>query len=160
MPTSLSIYHLVYVSEASAPLSVEELQGLLRQARAYNQDHRITGLLFHSKGQPATSSYGTFLQVLEGEETAVRKVLARVSRDPRNTNVQVLIEGPVQQRMFPDWAMGFMAVIPSDMENLTGYINPSEARFLLPRARAISPELHQLMQSMLAEYPAWPYPFA
>jgi hypothetical protein len=151
------IYHLVYSSEASAPMSVEELQGLLRQARAYNQDHRLTGMLFYSEGQPGTSSPGSFFQVLEGEEEIVRELVARIGRDSRHTNLQILIEAAAPQRMFPDWSMGFVSVIPPDMEALTGYVDPRKPRFLLPRAHAISPELLALMQSLLADYPPWPY---
>ena len=139
-------------------MSVEELQALLRPARTFNQDHRLTGLLFYSQGLPGTSSPGNFFQVLEGEEAEVRAMVASIRRDPRNTNLQVLIEGTTAERMFPDWSMGFVAVIPPDMEALTGYVNPSKPRFLLPRAHAISPELRQLMQSLLADYPSWPYP--
>jgi hypothetical protein len=154
------VYHLVYSSEASAPMSVEKLQVLLRQARAFNQDHRLTGILFYSEGQPGTSGPGSFFQVLEGEETMVRELVKRIAHDPRNTNLQVLIEGPTPQRMFPDWSMGFVSVIPPDMDALTGYVDPRQPRFLLPRAHAISPELLALMQSLLADYPTWPYPSA
>ncbi len=139
-------------------MSVEELQALLRPARAFNQSHRLTGMLFYSQGLPGTSSPGSFFQVLEGEETAVRAMVASVRRDPRSTNLQVLIEGLTEQRLFPDWSMGFVMVIPPDMDALTGYVDPEKPRFLLPRAPDISPELRQLMQSLVAEYPAWPYP--
>jgi hypothetical protein len=152
------IYNLVYSSEASAPMSVEELQALLRQARAHNQEQRVTGMLFYSEGQPGTSGPGNFFQVLEGSKEAVQEVIARIKLDPRHTNLQILIEGSAAQRMFPDWSMGFVTVIPPDMEALTGYVDPRQPRFLLPRAHAISPELLALMQSLLADYPTWPYP--
>lgn len=139
-------------------MSVEELQALLRQSRAHNQEQRVTGMLFYSEGQPGTSSPGSFFQVLEGEETVVREVIARIERDPRHTNLQILVEGSATQRMFPDWSMGFVSVIPPDMEALTGYVDPRQPRFLLPRAHAISPELLDLIRTLLADYPTWPYP--
>jgi hypothetical protein len=138
-------------------MSVERLQALLRQARAFNHEHHLTGMLFYSEGEPGTSDPGRFFQVLEGEESTVREMIARIQRDPRHTNLQILIEGLAPQRLFPDLAMGFVVVIPPDMEALTSYVDPRQPRFLLPRAHAISPELLAFMHTLLAEYPTWPY---
>lgn len=158
MPTRPSaLHHFVYLSRATAPLGVEALQALLRKARAYNQAHRITGLLLYSDGPDNAS--GVFFQILEGPETAIRSLMSHIRLDGRNTELHVLVDGSTEQRMFPDWAMGFTALVPSDMEVLTGYVDPTKPHFLLPRAHTMSPELRRLLDQVLAEYPVWPDAF-
>ncbi|OGX92146.1 BLUF domain-containing protein [Hymenobacter coccineus] len=156
MPTRpFALHHFVYLSRATAPLGVEALQELLHKARLFNQAHRITGLLLYSDGPDNTP--GVFFQILEGPEDAIRSLISGIRLDDRNTNLQVLVDGPAEQRMFPDWAMGFTALVPPDMEALTGYVDPTKPRFLLPRAHAMTPALRQLLAEVLAEYPLWPH---
>ncbi|TPG66392.1 BLUF domain-containing protein [Hymenobacter nivis] len=156
MPTRPSaLHHLVYLSRATAPLGVEALQQLLQKARTFNHAHRVTGLLLYSDGPDNTP--GVFFQILEGPEDVIRSLVSGIRLDERNTDLHVLVDGPAAQRMFPDWAMGFSALVPPDMEALTGYVDPTKPRFLLPRAHAMSPELRQLLDQVLAEYPVWPH---
>lgn len=156
MPTRpFVLHHLVYLSRATAPLGVEALQALLRKARLFNQAHHVTGLLLYSDGPDNTP--GVFFQILEGPEAIIRGLVSHIRLDGRNTDLHVLVDGPAGQRMFPDWAMGFAALVPPDMESLTGYVDPTTPRFLLPRAHAMSPQLRQLLDQLLAEYPVWPH---
>lgn len=156
MPTRpFVLHHLVYLSRATVPLGVEALQALLQKARLFNHAHRITGLLLYSDGPDNTP--GVFFQILEGPEATIRSLMSQIRLDERNTDLHVLVDGPADRRMFPDWAMGFTALVPPDMEALTGYANPAASRFLLPRAHAMSPQLRQLLDQLLAEYPVWPH---
>lgn len=156
MPTRpFALHHFVYLSRATAPLGVEALQTLLQKARAYNHAHRITGLLLYSDGPNNTP--GIFFQILEGPEAAIRSLMSHIRLDGRNAELHVLVDGPAEQRMFPEWAMCFTALVPPDMEALTGYVDPAEPHFLLPRAHAISPELRRLLDRVLAEYSVWPH---
>jgi hypothetical protein len=156
MPTRpFALHHLVYLSRATSPLGVEALQALLQKARAFNHAHRITGLLLYSDGPDGTP--GMFFQILEGPEATIRSLVSSIRLDERNTDLHVLVDGPAEQRMFPDWAMGFTALVPPDMAALTGYVDPATPRFLLPRAHAMSPKLRQLLDQVLDEYPIWPH---
>lgn len=156
MPTSGKLHQYVYTSEATAPMTVEELQLLVRQARAHNHAHDITGLLFYSDGAGENQA-GAFLQILEGPEEVVRSLASRVRLDLRNTRFRVLADGPTGERQFPDWAMGFVAVMPPDLARLTGYLDAQRGGALLPRAHTMGPELRQRMDALLAEYPVWPH---
>ena len=156
MPAPGKPHQYVYTSEATAPMTVENLQHLLRQARAYNHAHDLTGLLFYSDGA-GESQAGAFLQILEGSEPDVRGLASRIRLDLRNTRFRVLADGPVEERLFPDWALGFVAVVPPDLERLTGYLDAQRSGALLPRAQTMSPELRQRMNALLAEYPVWPH---
>ncbi|MEJ7661321.1 MAG: BLUF domain-containing protein [Hymenobacter sp.] len=75
----------------------------MRQARAYNQDHRLTGLLLYAAGPRE------FVQVLEGPQDEVEDLYQKIAQDPRHKHAFVLHEGLATGRMFPDWRMGFGA---------------------------------------------------
>ncbi|SLN51709.1 Sensors of blue-light using FAD [Pseudoruegeria aquimaris] len=49
-----------------------------------------------------------FLQYLEGEEPALRRLIARISQDPRHEAVTILSDGRIEVRQLPDWQMGFV----------------------------------------------------
>ena len=110
------LYQIIYHSLAAGPagMSPEALAELLRKARAYNQDHRLTGLLLYAD---ATKE---FVQVLEGPRDEVEKIYAHIARDARHKHAFVLHEGLADYRMFPDWRMGFVA---TELKNVhtTGY---------------------------------------
>lgn len=66
-------------------------------ARSTNKKLGITGALLLTED--------VFVQVLEGDETAVRGLLARIEADPRHDDVRVLTAETVPQRVFSRWAM-------------------------------------------------------
>jgi hypothetical protein len=109
------LYHIIYHSLASgAGMSSEGLLVLLRQARAYNQDHRLTGLLLYAA---ATKE---FVQVLEGPRDEVERIYQKIAHDQRHKHAFVLHEALATGRMFPDWRMGFVATELKDLHT-TGY---------------------------------------
>ncbi len=90
---------LIYISRASSSLQPQELVELLAQSRNGNDEIGVSGMLLYKDGH--------FLQVLEGEEAAVRGLAERIARDRRHTNVTFLVETTITVRDFPDWSMGF-----------------------------------------------------
>lgn len=95
----MAICHVIYVSTATEPLSVEQLLELLDVARRRNERLGLTGLLLYS--------HGRFMQVLEGPELAVIEVFGSIQKDPRHKNIDTLRFECKQGRNFPDWRMGF-----------------------------------------------------
>lgn len=59
----MAIHQLIYHSTATAPMGEEELAQLVTQARHYNGDRAITGVLFYADQQ--------FLYLLDGTQVAV-----------------------------------------------------------------------------------------
>ena len=86
---------------------------LLTEARRINTSRDITGLLLHRDR--------SFYQVLEGAEDIVRQTFDSIEKDKRHTAIDVLFEGEVDEREFPDWQMGFLNLDGVDIETLQGY---------------------------------------
>lgn len=100
------IFQLCYTSTAARDMQREDLVELLRISRAKNQALGITGLLLFSADR--------FVQLLEGDEAAVRAIYARICADSRHHEVATIFEREVEARECPDWSMGFQALPDSE----------------------------------------------
>ena len=69
-----ALYHLCYVSTAAVDFSDEALVALLDEARSANTDRDVTGLLLYREG--------SFYQVLEGSESAVKATFQDIEEIP------------------------------------------------------------------------------
>lgn len=134
-----ALHHLVYQSRATAPMDETGLTQLLTQSRAFNAAHDLTGILLYSQGN--------IIQLLEGPETNVRAVFARIVRDARHTSIIKLADGPIGQRLFAQWSMGFRTATPTDFASFLGYVNPEHTERLSPN----DPDLHALLVTFAAE---------
>ena len=92
----MSLTQLVY---ASRPFGFDAamLNGILSDARRLNPPNDVTGALI--------CRADLYLQLLEGPKDAVEATFARIARDDRHLEVQRLVSRPIDQRLFPDWAM-------------------------------------------------------
>lgn len=104
---------LVYVSIATKPFTAAELLDLLDHARRNNLNSAITGMLLYKEGN--------FMQVLEGDEKAVKAVSAKIARDPRHHKMITLLEVQIPEREFPDWSMGFNDLDAPLSDEIPGY---------------------------------------
>ena len=93
------IFQLVYVSSVGSEQSIAEVFAQIPSYRTKNAGLGITGMLLVKQG--------SFLQVLEGAEAAVRALYATIRADPRHEHVHTLTAIEVPGRQFPDWSMGF-----------------------------------------------------
>lgn len=87
---------LIYASKHE-PLAAGELDRLLDRSRINNLRDKITGALVVDDHW--------FMQVLEGERSAVAGTFMRIMQDNRHTEVQVICAADVNMRMFADWSM-------------------------------------------------------
>ena len=99
---------LLYVSNTAHNISVGDLDDILTESRRNNAMLGITGLLLFIDGG--------FLQILEGEERAVRELYTRVATDPRHANAHLMLDREVPVRAFPEWSMGFERPCMDDPE--------------------------------------------
>ncbi len=110
-----SMHQIVYTSTATESFSSADLRKLLLGARKRNRAFGVSGMLvFHD---------GTFLQALEGEHRAVDEIFASISSDQRHGDIDVLHRGRgIDQRVFGDWSMGFIADFTGAADILKGFI--------------------------------------
>ncbi len=112
------MYHLVYTSVAVSPFSEADLVQLLEQSRNSNKTTDITGILLYIQGK--------FIQVLEGEKTAVNKLYTKIVGDGRHKKVTIVIEGDSKERMFKGWSMGFKKLGSQQFESFSGFSDIDE----------------------------------
>ena len=93
---------LLYASNTSRDLSDDVLEDILAASRKNNVKVGITGLLLYIEGG--------FMQILEGDTSAVTETFDRISRDRRHWNSIVLLDREAP-RAFGEWSMGFTRVV-------------------------------------------------
>ena len=104
------MFSLTYVSTATTLMSVPQLVDLLEESRPRNRARGLTGMLLYSGGN--------VIQVLEGAAADVETVFASIERDPRHHEIVVLQRKDVEERAFPDWAMGFRNVSEREVRDV------------------------------------------
>jgi hypothetical protein len=97
------VFRLIYRSHSKiARAGFEaELGNILRVSRSNNGARGITGALLVYDDW--------FAQTLEGEESAVRSLFAKISADLRHASVELREEGMAPARVFSRWAMAMVA---------------------------------------------------
>ena len=90
---------LSYLSMAVSDMSFLGLMRLLESARAFNQQHGITGILFYDNQQ--------FGQIIEGERVSVMKAWKRILDDKRHHRIELLEIREIIERTYPDWLLRF-----------------------------------------------------
>ncbi|HEV7227478.1 BLUF domain-containing protein [Brevundimonas sp.] len=96
---------LAYVSRATVPMdALLNIAEILAASQRNNWRDGITGALAYADGE--------FLQVVEGPQEAVNRLLARVSADARHEDLKVVSREIAAQRQFPDWSMAMPRLSP------------------------------------------------
>jgi FAD-dependent sensor of blue light len=107
------MFSMVYVSSAIDQFSEAGLRELLATSRTNNTRLGLTGMLLYKEG--------SFMQVLEGDEAAVRALYAKIGLDPRHRGLLTLLQGPLEERLFPDWSMGFRDLSSAEARSTEGF---------------------------------------
>lgn len=140
------MHRIVYLSSATGDLDEQQLKGLLLHSRRKNQARAITGLLLVSEGD--------ILQVLEGERQAVEQLYDIIARDIRHSHIYKLADGPIPERAFPDWSMGFATATPEKFEQLAGYRNLDSAGFLITQPQNMDTAFFEVLREFAALHTA------
>lgn len=88
---------LIYVSMASDGVASEDVRRLAQRAALKNAEHGVTGML--------TFNSVRFMQLLEGEESAVQSTMDRIVQDARHYDVSILRRVACRRRECPGWSM-------------------------------------------------------
>jgi Sensors of blue-light using FAD len=96
---------LVYVSTCAPGLGLDDVYDIMRKSHPGNVKFGISGMLCWS-GE-------FFLQCLEGDRNTVSRTFSKICRDPRHSNVEILVAAPTRTRWFGEWGMGFSRLLAS-----------------------------------------------
>ena len=107
------MYYLVYISYAIKPFTERGLQKLLVHCRDNNKINGITGILLYIDGK--------FVQILEGRKEKVKELFTKIAQDRRHKNVGRILEGPLEERNFPNFLMGFQTLDKAAFTKLSGF---------------------------------------
>ncbi|WP_269460091.1 BLUF domain-containing protein [Polynucleobacter necessarius] len=94
MPKPNDLVELSYLNETVSDTSFLGLMRLLESARAFNQQHGITGILFYDNQQ--------FGQIIEGERANTMKVWKRIQEDKRHHRIELLEIREITERTYPE----------------------------------------------------------
>ena len=108
----MELQSLTYTSVAADGLTLADVDAIHRAALTYNPLDGITGLLLFN----GTS----FLQMIEGAESALDDLVERLRRDPRHHSIELRDRRPIERRFMPDWTMHRLDVGPSRDEGIAG----------------------------------------
>jgi hypothetical protein len=103
------LIRLIYVSKAVDAQTGTLTDSILRKAHAWNTQNAITGVL--CEGQ------GVFLQVLEGERSAVTRLYARIAADPRHTALELIHCESIAARRYGEWSMARVSLSDVDPQS-------------------------------------------
>ena len=97
---------LLYVSKPVGPITTHVTAFLLENSRLSNNKSEITGVLCQGSG--------IYMQVLEGERTAVNALYSRIIADTRHHQVELLSFEEVDQRRYGQWSMALVQLSVDD----------------------------------------------
>lgn len=88
------------------------VQAILAASARNNPPADLTGALLYDCGR--------FLQWLEGPADAVAQRFSIIAKDPRHSDVEVMLRRPAPACRFPEWRMAFTHVGEAAIYRLTG----------------------------------------
>lgn len=112
------LHYLIYISRTSQSWSQQELLKLLEVSWGRNKLRNISGMLVFLGDR--------FIQLLEGTKEDVLSTLAKIEQDSRHADVNILLEGSHEERIFKSWSMGFKHIDLTDFEKITGFRDPTD----------------------------------
>jgi len=96
------LVRLLYVSKEIAEQPSNFANSNLGKFRIKNKSFDISGVL--------CSGEGVFLQVLEGERSAVSKLFATICSDERHTDIELLHYEEIKERVFYAWSIDYISI--------------------------------------------------
>lgn len=109
-------HEVLFVSTIAPEAPISIVAQIAGKARIANKARDITGLLIFDGMR--------FCEQLEGHEADILALLERIREDPRHTGVKLLHHGPLPERRFKCFSMGYAPVedveLLSNLEQLQG----------------------------------------
>ena len=122
------LHFCYYTSRARSPFPGLVDFDILREAWAHNRQAGIGGYLLRSGD--------TYFQWLEGPAGPLSALMDKIAQDGRHSEVRILAEGPLAQREFPNWVMGYHELTGDDRDLLADPATATDRVLALLRAQA------------------------
>ena len=135
-------YQIIYSSESSTPMQLEELDELLEHARSSNSGKGITGALVYVDG--------IFLQILEGERHSLQELMKKIYDDVRHETVTVLKSGEIPFAAFTDWKMAYISATTEQVARWAGLRGAAALPEILNDMRQDQHKAKQVAASILS----------
>lgn len=132
------IWQLLYRSVQAYEMETADMVKLLFDARAFNRENGITGLLLHHRGR--------FMQLIEGDQYEVQRLYRRIAEDSRHRDVVLEVNAPSEGRLFPQWQMGY-ADAP-EMDGLPALAGAESERDAMTHLRVLARDHMSAMRLM------------
>ena len=117
-----SLCRIVYCSRSllkgSRSDSEVQIRQILATARPRPPEAGLTGAL--------TFNESCFAQVLEGADDDLALLYEKIRRDPRHTDVKILMQDNPTRRLFPSWSMAYVGTASGHRRHPLAHF-PSEA---------------------------------
>ena len=113
---------LIYYSDAPQ-ISEDDLRSILAASDRNNPGMEITGLLLYGADN--------FVQILEGPDQNLRELMKIIELDDRHDAVEIIMEEPMNERLFSEWNMSYMTVTDENAQALGGSFNTVSAEDLM-----------------------------
>lgn len=88
---------IAYTSVATTELRQDDVFRIVEKSVGNNMGRGVTGFLIYAKDR--------FFQLIEGEEAALRGLLATLQTDPRHREICIVLDTPISAPRFPRWRM-------------------------------------------------------
>ncbi len=102
MEKILALQEFLYISKLAADAPVRVVADIAVKSRSANQSRDITGLLIFDGLH--------FCQQFEGSDVEAAALMNRIRADPRHIDVEILHHGPLTERRFKRWSLGYTSV--------------------------------------------------
>lgn len=116
------IFYLLYYGVESFKFNQKDFEELLKQARERNESLEVTGKLIYCEG--------TFIQLLEGNETDLNDIYKSITIDRRLIGTKLIASGEVKERYFKDWSMDFDKVSLATINKFENCTHPNVNAYL------------------------------
>jgi hypothetical protein len=137
----MAVRQVLYVSSGVKQFTDAEIDEILDKARRHNTENGVTGVLFYLEGN--------FLQLLEGDNTALEDTYARIKSDSRHRGLSKLIDETVDERSFPEWTMGFRAITGREMRDYPELFHLAEGKWLVRDGAGVNQRVKIILETFL-----------
>ena len=119
MHTAPTLHEVLYVSTMAPAAPISMVADIAPRARVANRASEITGLLVFDGMR--------FCQQLEGSSVEVLALMDRIGRDSRHTNIEIIHQGPLAERRFRRFGLGYVSVDEIDVLEWLAHLNGKAA---------------------------------